>query len=234
MRSDLLRFLPPRDLRDRTTLVETLVDTTAAAGGTQPLITSIPLPKSDIRPLLLRMDWPDAWAARYLKGGLWRSDPILAPSQGDQAIVRSTELMRSENLTLEARERLNQSAEAGLRGQISFPFQRPGAYQLVVVASFDAPEDDTLAVLRAVLLRLVERLWEVAPESLTRPGQLTSRERQIVAETAMGKTSSEIAEELDISARTVFAHLTAAGTKLGASNKTSTVVEAIRYAQISV
>lgn len=231
---DLLRFLPPSDLRDRTTILETFVDTIAAAGGTQLLITGIPLPNSDIRPLLLKMDWPDAWAARYLKGAMWRSDPMLVPSQGDQVCVRASHILASENLSPEARGHLMQSAEAGLVGQISFSFQRPGAYQLAVVASFDTPDDDTLAVLRAVLSRLVDRLWEISPEFLARPGQLTSRERQIVAETALGKTSAEIAEELDISARTVFAHLTAAGVKLGAGNKTSTVVEAIRYAQISV
>jgi DNA-binding CsgD family transcriptional regulator len=50
----------------------------------------------------------------------------------------------------------------------------------------------------------------------------------------MGKTASEIAEELKISQRTVHAHLQNASEKLRASNKTHTVVEALRYGQISV
>lgn len=60
------------------------------------------------------------------------------------------------------------------------------------------------------------------------------REREIVGHTARGKTSNEIGRELGISARTVFAHLTSAGEKLRAANKTETVVNAFRYGQISL
>lgn len=52
--------------------------------------------------------------------------------------------------------------------------------------------------------------------------------------TAFGKTAGEIADVLDISQRTVHAHLQNASVKLNASNKTHTVVEALRYGQIRV
>ncbi len=51
---------------------------------------------------------------------------------------------------------------------------------------------------------------------------------------ASGKTASEIAAILEISQRTVHAHLQNASDKLRARNKTHTVVEALRYGQISV
>ena len=231
---DLTRYLPPRDTRDRTAVLELAHDLVAAIGGRHLLITGIPLPRGDIRPLLLRMDWPDAWAARYLRGGLWRADPMVAPSQGVRSFVRADELLRRDGTPEQTRDLLRDAGEAGLGGLISFPFMKVGAYQLALVAAFGAVDDATLLMARAVLQGLVDHLHEVSPDSLARPGQLTARERQIVAETAVGKTSAEIASDLDISARTVFAHLTAAGGKLGASNKTSTVVEAIRYGQIEI
>ena len=64
------------------------------------------------------------------------------------------------------------------------------------------------------------------------PGDLSARERRVLELTALGKTASDIAGLLDISQRTVHAHLQNASAKLNASNKTHTVVEALRYGQI--
>jgi DNA-binding CsgD family transcriptional regulator len=67
-----------------------------------------------------------------------------------------------------------------------------------------------------------------------RPGDLSARERRVVQLSASGKTANEIADILEISQRTVHAHLQNASEKLAAHNKTHTVVEALRYGQISV
>jgi DNA-binding CsgD family transcriptional regulator len=67
-----------------------------------------------------------------------------------------------------------------------------------------------------------------------RPGDLSERERRVLELTATGKTANEIAKLLDISQRTVHAHLQNASEKLNASNKTHTVVEALRYGQIAI
>ena len=51
---------------------------------------------------------------------------------------------------------------------------------------------------------------------------------------ALGKTAREIATQLEISQRTVHAHLQNASDKLRATNKTQTVVEAMIYGQIDL
>ena len=56
----------------------------------------------------------------------------------------------------------------------------------------------------------------------------------MVALSAEGKTASDIAKLLAISQRTVHAHLQNASEKLRARNKTQTVIEALRYGQITV
>lgn len=70
--------------------------------------------------------------------------------------------------------------------------------------------------------------------SIERPGCLSPRERRVLELTAVGKTAFDIAEDLDISQRTVHAHLQNAGQKLAALNKTHTVVEALRHNQIRI
>ena len=61
---------------------------------------------------------------------------------------------------------------------------------------------------------------EIAPE-------LTKREREVLCWTAAGKTSFEVGVILGISTRTINFHITAALTKLDATNKTQAVAKAI-------
>lgn len=59
--------------------------------------------------------------------------------------------------------------------------------------------------------------------------QLTPREKEVIALTAEGLTSVEIAERLGLSARTVNQHVDNVAAKLGTKNRTHTVAEAIRF-----
>ncbi|MEO9458793.1 MAG: LuxR C-terminal-related transcriptional regulator [Lentilitoribacter sp.] len=67
-----------------------------------------------------------------------------------------------------------------------------------------------------------------------REGELTSRERQVVSLCALGYTSGQISQAINISKRTVVAHVQNASMKLDARNKTECVIQAIRYNQIGV
>ena len=64
--------------------------------------------------------------------------------------------------------------------------------------------------------------------------RLSPREREVVSWLANGKTAEEIASILDLSPRTVEYHIANAGMKLNTSNRTHTVVEAIRRNQIQL
>jgi LuxR family quorum-sensing system transcriptional regulator SolR len=64
------------------------------------------------------------------------------------------------------------------------------------------------------------------PEISGPPVKLTDREIEVLRWTAEGKTSSEIAEFMRLSERTVNFHVNTAVEKLGASNKTSAAVRA--------
>lgn len=63
---------------------------------------------------------------------------------------------------------------------------------------------------------------------------LTPREREIMTFIAQGKTSSEVATILQVSARTVDEHVAAAIEKTGTANRIQAVVEVLRRGEIIV
>ncbi|MCR4281680.1 MAG: helix-turn-helix domain-containing protein [Bauldia sp.] len=104
------------------------------------------------------------------------------------------------------------------------------------MAAGDRLEIDTKALLAAdhLCVEAFRRLFALGYLRPERPGELSARERRVVELSASGKTANQIATILDISQRTVHAHLQNASEKLRAKNKTHTVVEALRYGQIVV
>jgi non-specific serine/threonine protein kinase len=83
-------------------------------------------------------------------------------------------------------------------------------------AAFDAAwsKGKAMTVDEAVALALGRRA-PVRVEPAQRPGGLTGREVQIVLDIARGLTNREIAEKLEISERTVDAHVQNVRNKLG-------------------
>ena len=116
------------------------------------------------------------------------------------------------------------------------PFQALNPYQGVMVfGGLDHIKSGAeLCLLDDLANAAFVRLSELRVFSPERPGALSPRERRVIELTAYGKTASEIAKILQISHRTVHAHLQNASSKLDARNKTQTVVEAIRYGQMSL
>jgi LuxR family quorum sensing-dependent transcriptional regulator len=63
--------------------------------------------------------------------------------------------------------------------------------------------------------------------------RLTQREREVLTWTAVGKTSAEVAEIMNLSKRTVDEYSVRAARKLRAQNKTHAVVKALQQRLIS-
>jgi LuxR family transcriptional regulator, quorum-sensing system regulator BjaR1 len=199
------------------------------------LVVSVPLPAGDVRQHILRARWPESFMQKYLREDLARIDPLYRAAVSARSPVRDSDLRESASVTGERAAVLDEYSAHGLGDTVAMPCVRVGAYQLAALLSGPRKIGDTeLSLIAIALQHIAERLFEAAPEALHRPSQLTARERQIVALTAEGFTSNEIAAMLTISARTVFAHLTSAGDKLKAANKTETVVNAFRYGQIAL
>ncbi len=213
-------------------------------GATHLLVTGLPLPRRSMIRLVVRFDWPDLRAGGHLLEVV-ASDGLIGCCLGRPrpfAIVSgrlvcdpvtSSDAETVEDLPFGPSELL--AAAGGDRAVlVVVPIHDFAPWQGCVIVA--GPE---LAVGPAALdefqyfckaaLRTLLRNGRV---DVARPGDLSERERHVLRLTAIGKTAAEIADLLAISQRTVHAHLQNAGDKMNASNKTHTVIEALRYGQI--
>ncbi|MTH97964.1 helix-turn-helix domain-containing protein [Roseibium sp. RKSG952] len=199
-------------------------------GATHILVTGLPMPNRPIDSLVHRFRWPDQ-----------RNDGIESTSlsANDTALMLGLASNRATVWTISAgdMEHSDLLAAAGEGNKIIvipvtelYPFQ---AFIFASGPSLQATKWE-LASLEVLGAAAFSRLRDLGVVSGQRPGALSTRERKVLELTAFGKTAGEIADLLEISQRTVHAHLQNASVKLNASNKTHTVVEALRYGQISV
>jgi DNA-binding CsgD family transcriptional regulator len=200
------------------------------------LVTGVPLPGRPVEPLILRANWSDIRGDRQPLGAVDPQDPLLRP------IVPGFRAMRLGREATGIVENLAQSRLAAMIGAgddfdlLLVPINDFRHYQAFVIAGGPRLAFDSrwLDVLQAYCRAAFARLFALGALRANRPGELSSRERGVLELSALGKTAGEIADTLAISQRTVHAHLQNASEKLRAKNKTHTVVQALRFAQITV
>ncbi len=201
-------------------------------GADRILVSGMPLPGRPIDPLLLRLDWGDLHGDR--RAAITASDPVLHQAfRARRAVLWSEEQdgPLGEELTL-----LAHLGEPGKRELALVPICAFLPYQGVIVGGGTKLDLETPAVLALdhFCVAAFRRLFGLSYLRPERQGELSGRERKVVELSATGKTAGEIAQILAISQRTVHAHLQNASEKLRALNKTHTVVEALRYGQITI
>ncbi len=219
-----------RDMTTSGQIVDALEAFFRSLGATHFLLTGFPLPGRPIEPLVVRVNWgelrsPSALSAR---------DPLL----GRVLSARHPQLwtLPSEDLRPDTSVLLGGLPTDRPVNVLVAPICAFLPYQGVLIAAGTGLVVETKIRLAIdhVAVEALRRLIDLGAVRPERPGELSARERRVVELSAHGKTANEIAEILEISQRTVHAHLQNASEKLGASNKTHTVVEALRYGQINV
>jgi LuxR family quorum sensing-dependent transcriptional regulator len=230
--ADCERF---HDLTNGIQVLAFIEDRFKGLGATHFLATGLPLPGRPIEPLILRVLWGDQRGDRPPAGIITAEDPIL---QAAHRARRAFALGGSEDdlRILEESALLKQASLAGPIHVVSVPVHAFPPYQACVIAAGPGLALDPKVMIAmdhftSEGFRRLLALHHLRPD---RPGDLSARERKVVELSAVGKTANEIASVLKISQRTVHAHLQNASEKLRASNKTHTVVEALRYGQISM
>ena len=211
-------------------------------GATHILLTGLPLPRRSVTKLILRLVWPDIRTGGHVID-VATSDPLLTWCLASRHafVVRGGHLeSRRPSIPAMPRNAITSELLAAAGGQdaelIVVPIHDLRPYQGCVVISGKGfvTSSSSLAGLEYFCLCAFRALIEVGRLDLNRPGDLSERERHVLQLTAIGKTAAEIAELLTISQRTVHAHLQNASDKMNASNKTHTVIEALRYSQIGL
>ncbi len=203
-----------------------------ALGADHIIITGMPLPGRPIDPLVLRLDWGDLQGDR--RAAITPGDPVLQSAFRVHTGYLWDE--RHDDPFAEESVLLSHLGNPGRRMLMLVPICAFLPYQAVVVGGGMDLDLDTRVTLAVdhLCIAAFRRLFALEHLRRERPGDLSGRERKVVELSATGKTANEIAGILAISQRTVHAHLQNASEKLRALNKTHTVVEALRYGQISI
>ncbi|TLP44865.1 helix-turn-helix transcriptional regulator [Cohaesibacter sp. CAU 1516] len=203
------------------------------------LISGIPLPGRDMSKLVLHQNW-----------GQEPLTPVqLSQIRGNDALVRrlavahrpvrllsnGAETEWLANAPLYGLLKRNSGDQNGFDSLIGMHIPLEQLQILILLAGANVTISDAdLCNAMSMISRDMEAMHSVKPLLPPRPGELSVREKMVLSKTAEGKTANDIAVELEISQRTVHAHLQNASEKMQAANKTQTVVEALRYAQISL
>jgi len=212
-------------------VLDALEDMFRSVGASHFLATGIPLPGRPLAPLVLRASWGEYRDDKSVVLNVPHSDAVLQKAlraRGPFEWPSQSDGLRRDSTLLSL---------AGLPGEIALigvPVSGFHPYQACVLgAGSDMSfEPKTMLAFEHLCTEAFSRLFALNYVRRERPGELSARERAVVELSAHGKTASEIAAVLNISQRTVHAHLQNASEKLRASNKTQTVVEAIIYGQI--
>ena len=199
----------------------------------------------------------EKWEEAYEKGEFIRVDPCLVLARRtNRAFVWAGTV--DEAVRPGPKSRLSQLMEAafdfGFKEGVVVPCHyrdKHGRFQSVSGVYYwtDPPKSmykmlkGRFYELQFLMIYFVQRCSEIlermnAPAmpgiDLTPARPLSDRERDVLAWSALGKTTKEISEILEISDSTVELHVKHAIDKLGASNRTAAVVIAIRAGMISV
>lgn len=204
-----------------------------ALGATHFLACGLPLPGRTVDPLLIRIRWGDVRTDLGSLVSVPASDPVIIACRNhlEPFVMTGPDLPPNSELVSATGYANNPRATL-----VAVPCHRVPNYQAAVIAM--GPElvvdEPLLMKMDFIVTRIFKRLDKLGYFVEGRPGELSARERSVVALSARGHTAQEIAEMLEISQRTVNAHLQNSADKLHAANKTQTVVEALRYGQIMI
>jgi LuxR family quorum-sensing system transcriptional regulator CciR len=181
----------------------------------------------------IAVNFPVHWSNRYFKRRYFAVDPIArhAPSLGRPFLWDHL----PERFQLEPREQLvlREVGEVGLRRGMCVPLF--GAWGRIAVLSFASQFDDAEPERRMRHLNALAYQFHIAFEDIAQTSavsnpsiKLSRREKDCLSWTAEGKSAGDIGMILNISDNTVNFHIKNAMRKLGTTNRTMTVVKAIR------
>jgi LuxR family quorum sensing-dependent transcriptional regulator len=128
---------------------------------------------------------------------------------------------------------MRRRADFGLRDGFLVPIHGPNGYEghVSMAARQLKLSADARYAIHLMAIYAFDRMCALRGQRGDRPSRkpaLTSREREVLAWAAKGKSASQISETLHISKRTVDEHTQTAARKLGAANRTQAVAIALR------
>jgi DNA-binding CsgD family transcriptional regulator len=172
------------------------------------------------------------------RGERWeRADPLLPVALHATRPVVWEHVWRRRNLSKEQVTVVEGFKHLGLCKGITFPLQHSGGpHQVMALSKRHNDGDDLkrLPLLQAFCTQAWSRYLELAGDCFQSTTILSSREIEILNWMKEGKSNWDIAEILNLSIKTVEYHVSNVLKKLGAPNRITAVVTALRHGIIQL
>lgn len=188
--------------------------------------------------------YPDAWIERYIAEDYISTDPVLREATKRQLPYAWSDIALPEDLTPKQRQLFAEAGDIGVHNGFTIPIHGRNECGTMNLVPYGKGRDALEAMTRnRHLLHLMAFYYHnhssaiLVEKSISPPrakNLLTPREREVLLWTAKGKTSGEISDILNLSAKVVEFHLNNAKKKLQVFNKTHAVVKAIVLGLINI
>lgn len=185
---------------------------------------------------VLAHKWPRGWSDLYAEEGYVTADPVARLCRHSVGPFEWSEATYDPAAEPRAHEVMKRASDFRMVNGFCIPIHGLNGHEACV--SFGGTKVDlspcTKPALHLMGMYAFERIRQmVTPSVPRRPADLTVREREVLTWTALGKTSSEVAEILGLTKRTIDEYALRAARKLRAQNKTHAVVKALQRGLIS-
>jgi LuxR family quorum sensing-dependent transcriptional regulator len=200
------------------------------------IITGLPNPKERFEELVVVRKWPAGWFEIYAQEDYVRVDPVIRLCGRTVHPFEWSEAPYDPEREPRALEVMCRATDFRMARGFCLPIHGLNGYEACLsMSGVDIDLDHrTKPAIHLMALYAFERVRQLVHPENPRHNPLTPREREVLTWAAAGKCAAATAQILGITERTVVAHLTNAGEKLGAVTKTHAVAKAIRHGLISV
>lgn len=200
------------------------------------ILTGLPNPHQRAERMVLARKWPQGWFEIYIKENYVAFDPVVRLCRNSVNPFDWNEAPYNSDTEPRANEVMNRAVDFRMSNGFCIPIHGLTGYEACVSlggVSLDL-SPRTKPAIHLIGMYAFERIRQlVSSVDQNRLDRLTARERDVLTWTALGKTSSEIAEILNLSKRTIDEYSVRATRKLRAQNKTHAVVKALQQRLIS-
>jgi len=217
-------------------LLDDLLRVVGDYGFQHMIYTGLPVGNNPIDPLVKTNRFPQDWWDRYVEQDFAKSDAVCQQVFSTMSPFAWNEVAPSFASLEGAAQVAGEAAEHGLvDGYIVPVFSRD---EWLSAISFGAPaklklsqkDRGALNLMAVYTSSAIERRQQKQPHR----GKLSSREREVLLWTSVGKSCWDVSMILGISEQTVRFHTAQIRTKLNASNTTHAVTRALQQGEITL
>ncbi len=181
---------------------------------------------------LIRQNFPEDWAKKYISQQYSRIDPVLEQSRREAKPFHWFDVDKKLNLSTVQKQFLAELKQAGLTDGIAVPVFGPmgtiAYFGLGCIGDALMLTDEQELELQFACLQTHNRYFELAHIDTSEPRKpLSPREKQVLSLVAAGLSNNYIADRLGITENTVDTMLRRAFAKLNVNNRISAVLKGI-------